>query len=102
MRGWLVGRAGHNEFTPRRRDEVAAWLRTLDLDPERFALQLAVTEEPDGYRLHLTRYLLDEQGQKYLDVAADRPAQAPVVVSVDAGSWPTWLTGLGTYAHTLA
>lgn len=91
----LVGRAGGDSWKGGRETEVRAWLVELDLDPARFARQLAVTRTGETYELHLTEYLLDdEHGVKYLDWAAQEPATRPLVVPVPAGRWPAWLTGL--------
>lgn len=92
----LVGRATPDDLTGAREREVMAWLDRLGLAPvDRFVRQLAVTQTgDDGYELHLTEQLHDEQGHRFLDWAAQTPAQRPLVVPVPAGSWPAWLTGM--------
>jgi len=89
----LVGRATRNDFDAPRINEMTDWLRSLGIDPTNIALLAAVVQSGDRYELHLTEYLRDEQGQRFLDLAADQLAARPVVVPVEKDSWPAWLAG---------
>lgn len=91
---WMIGRVKHGETTPGQINEIADWLRTLDLDPNRFMACAAIVQHGTQHELHLSERVLDERGAPQWDHAYDKAYTRPVVVLVDEGSWPAWLTGL--------
>lgn len=102
----LVGRAVFKDLQDRDRlREAQTWLRSLGLNPTDYAREMTVTTGENGHWLHLVEYLRD-QGRMYIDPNTGKPAQLPLAVQVEPGSWPAWLTGLGTgravaYAPTI-
>lgn len=98
---WLVGRfpqpepAADDDKFLQRGDELGDWIRRLGLDPSNMLACCAVVEVDGRFELHLSERLL-EDGRPRVDLARGIAASKPVVVNVEHGSWPSWLTGLGT------
>lgn len=97
--GWIVGRTtdedGTSWLTPARLAEMTEWLRELGVKPEDIAIRAALVQNGNRYELHMTEFVRNEAGNKYLDLAAGEPVTAPRIVEVAEGSWPSWLPGLG-------
>lgn len=92
---WLVGRFEPGDLPWSQAEEMAAWIRSLGLDPTDIALRAAVVQGKDLHELHLVRYLRNADGCMYLNAAVNEPASESVIVVVEKDSWPQWLTGLG-------
>lgn len=94
---WRVARVDVHRLTPEQRAEVCAWVGSLGVDVNQLTPRLAVSQDDTdrSYRLHLSRYVLDEHGRKQVDHAEQRVHSAPLVIPVDADSWPQWLPQAG-------
>ena len=65
---------------PGLREQVCAWLRSLDLDPELVALPLLVARHDGQYHLHATVRLLTPDGVFRVDYARNELVTEPVVI----------------------
>lgn len=90
---WKVARVDlHPEMaTEELRAEAFAWLETLGVPYRECTTKLTVTSRAaDGkFLLHLSRFLLDAEGGKYIDHAANAMATAAYVVAIS--DFPAWL-----------
>ncbi|MGE5827708.1 MAG: hypothetical protein ACM30G_05000 [Micromonosporaceae bacterium] len=88
---WKVARVYEPTLPKERREELYAWLESLQVQPKLCIPHLVITHSSlDGrYRLHLSRFALDDRGAKYVDHAADRVHTEPLVIVID--TWPEWL-----------
>jgi hypothetical protein len=84
-------------------DEALAWLRGLGVEPTRCAPQFVITKTGDGgedlrFQLHLTQHALNEQGDKFIDFAADRVHSEPITIDLgtEAPMFPWLLAALAT------
>jgi hypothetical protein len=106
MSDWLVGRfrptdpmASDPETQRAREAEISTLLREHGVDPADVMQAMAVTATDDGrHQLHVSRFLRNANGRMYLDVARDQVVSEPVVIDVEQGTWPAWLTGLNVPA----
>lgn len=90
---WKVARVDlHPErSTEQQRAEAFAWLDTLGVPYRECTTKLTITSRTDDgkFLLHLSRFLLDAWGHKYIDHAANAMATAPYVVAIS--DFPAWL-----------
>lgn len=93
--GWLVGRYRAGDRTDQREADLVAILRQHGLEPADIMTAAVVTETKDGrYQMHFSRLARSATGGRVLDVAADQVVSEPVVIDVERGAWPDWLTGM--------
>lgn len=81
----------HKDLTPEDRETVRELIRSLGHAGELISVVFAITRDEIGVRIHLTEYLRDETGMRYLDVAADHPASRPHVHDVAPEQLPASL-----------
>ena len=94
MSNWLVGRFEPGDVAWSKVEELAAWIRSLGIDPTDVALRAAVVQVKDGFELHLMRHVLNADGRPFLNAALDDVVMESVIVAVEKDSWPGWLTGM--------
>lgn len=78
----------NKDLTPEDRDAVRDLVRSLGHADEDIAAVFAITRDGIGTQIHLTEYLRDETGFKFLDVAADHTASRPHVHDITAAMLP--------------
>lgn len=75
-----------------KRDEVKGWVRRMGVDLASVTPRLKIELTPQGFRLHLSQYVLNENGRKILDHAEDRAVTRPLVIELGRErTWPEWL-----------
>lgn len=67
------------------------WLRSIGVDVSIVRPDVAVFEDEDGYALHLTELLRNEEGRFYIDYARHEVASRPLVVRLTDDTWRTVL-----------
>jgi hypothetical protein len=78
------------------REEIAAWVKSLGVDPNDVLPSLVIRMGKSTYELHLSRFVRSEQGRIRFDEALERPVSEPLIVDLGtAKSWPRWLGGEG-------
>lgn len=79
------------------RAELLAWIGGLGVDVDSVRPCLAVSQDGGdrSYRLHLSRFAVDERGDKVVDYALGQVHSEPLVIPIDADSWPQWLPQAG-------
>jgi hypothetical protein len=90
---WTVARvdtAGEH-ITDEQRAEALAWVQSFVPDFRQLTPWLAVSqdEHTKAYRLHLSRFALDADGQKIPDHALKRFHTEPLTFPIT--TWPGWL-----------
>jgi hypothetical protein len=61
-----------------KRDEVRSWMRGLGVDLDSVTPRLKIELAKEGFRLHLSQYVCDDNGRKILDHAEERAVTRPV------------------------
>lgn len=85
----------HYALGEERHNELCAWITSVigdsaALSDIRPGLEIEACEA--GYRLHLTRKILDERGRCVFDRAADAVVTMPHIVELgNERTWPAWL-----------
>lgn len=94
---WRVARVNVHALTVEQLAEALNWVRSLGVDVNTVTPRLAVSQDETdrSYRLHLSRYVLDDSGRKVVDHAERRVHSEPLVIPIDADSWPQWLPQAG-------
>lgn len=80
-------RSNFYDLTTDDRAALTDLVRSLGHNPDDTAADIAITVHHGTVRLHLTEFLL-QNGHRYLDVAAERPASHPVVHEVQPDQLP--------------
>lgn len=88
---WTVVRVDVHRLDDVRRAEVIAWVSGLGVDVDTVRPVMVVSQDggTGSYRLHLSRYVTDEQGRRVADHAADQLQIEPLVIPII--DWPQWL-----------
>jgi hypothetical protein len=75
-----------------KRDEVRSWMRGLGVDLDSVTPRLKIELAKEGFRLHLSQYVCDDNGRKILDHAEERAVTRPLVIELGRErTWPEWL-----------
>jgi hypothetical protein len=73
-------------------DEVKDWVTSLGVEPNDVRPQLLIEMGEKGYRLHLSRFVLNADGKKILDRAANEVVSEPLILELGTEqTWPAWL-----------
>lgn len=88
---WLVARVDVNLLDGARRADAITWVSGLGVDVDTVRPWLVVSQDGDdgSCRLHLSRFVIDGQGRRVVDYAADRLHAEPLVIPITG--WPDWL-----------
>jgi hypothetical protein len=73
--GFTAWECDPDSITPEQREQVCAWLRRHDLDPNNISDVVVL-----GDRIHVTEYVTDEAGNRLVDYAAQEMATWPRAV----------------------
>lgn len=70
------------------------WVASLGLVPADLAAIFAILRGPEGWELHATEHLRNENGRKYIDLASQGIVSRPVVVQLGPDEcWPDLAEG---------
>lgn len=76
-----------------RYEELIEWVRSLGIDPSNVRAQGVIIPGEQGYNLHLSEFVRDEQGKLILDQAFNEVVSKPLVIDLGPEkTWPGWLS----------
>lgn len=79
------------DLDPTDRAAAEDWVRSFGVDPADAATRFVVAEEGAGWKLHLTEYMRNEQGQRYVSELTGGPAYCAYTIAVDPAAWPEFV-----------
>jgi hypothetical protein len=85
-------RCDANLQRPDRIEEVCQWVRSLGVEPANVRPVFYIMIGDNGYELHLSEYVRDEQGSQIIDHAFNYTVSKPLIIDLgQSETWPAWL-----------